>query len=92
MKTCKIKQADLMRLLDWPRAKASDIVTGKQRYNRDLVNEVSLVLNCRPYELLMPPDEAMTLRRLREDIARIASTSPARVTNPTKDGIIRKFA
>ena len=92
METCKLKQADLMRLLEWPRAKASDVVTGKQRYNRDLVNEISLIMNCRPYELLMPPADAMALRRLKDDIVTLAASIPERVEKPAKKDISRKFA
>lgn len=48
------------------------MLRGEQQYTRDAVNEVSAYLNLRPYELLMHPDEAMRLRRLREDAIRIA--------------------
>jgi hypothetical protein len=33
----------------------SDLVTGKQRYNRDVLNDVASALNITPYELLMHP-------------------------------------
>jgi hypothetical protein len=69
------KQADAVRDLDWPKAKASDLWTGKQRYTQDLIEEVSAWLNIRPYELLMHPDDAMAIRRLRETAITIASIS-----------------
>jgi transcriptional regulator with XRE-family HTH domain len=58
-------QADLVRLTDYPKAKMSDLVTGKQRYNRDILNDISKALNINPHELLMHPEDAMALRQLR---------------------------
>lgn len=66
------KQADIVRDLDWNKARVSLMLSGKQQYTRDAVNELSLYLNIRPYELLMHPDDAMRLRRLKEDAIRIA--------------------
>lgn len=59
------KQADLVRDLDWNKAKASLMVNGKQQYTRDEVNELATYLNIQPFELLMHPDDAMAYRRLR---------------------------
>jgi transcriptional regulator with XRE-family HTH domain len=64
----QVSQADLVRLTDYPKAKVSDLVTGKQRYNRDILNEIAAALNLYPYELLMPPEEAMHRRRLVEAV------------------------
>jgi transcriptional regulator with XRE-family HTH domain len=58
-------QAELVRRTDYPKAKVSDLVTGKQRYNRDILNDVASALNVHPYELLMHPSEAMAQRRIR---------------------------
>ncbi len=66
------KQADIVRDLDWNKARISLMASGKQPYTRDAVNELSAYLNLRPYELLMHPDDAMLLRRLREDMIRLA--------------------
>ena len=66
------KQADIVRDLDWNKARVSLMLSGKQQYTRDAVNELSDYLHIRPYELLMHPDEAMRLRRLKEDAIRIA--------------------
>jgi transcriptional regulator with XRE-family HTH domain len=57
-------QADLVRMTDYPKAKVSDLVTGKQRYNRDILNDIASALNVRPHELLMPPEDAMALRQM----------------------------
>lgn len=66
------KQADIVRDLDWNKARVSLMISGKQQYTRDAVNELSNYLHIRPFELLMHPDEAMRLRRLKEDAIRIA--------------------
>lgn len=58
-------QAELGRLTDYPKAKVSDLVTGKQRYNRDILNDVSKALNLYPFELLMHPADAMAQRQMR---------------------------
>ena len=57
-------QAELGRRTDYPKAKVSDLVTGKQRYNRDILNDIANALNLYPYELLMHPDDAMAQRRM----------------------------
>jgi hypothetical protein len=63
------RQADAIRDLGWSRSSASDLWTGKQRYTQDHVDEVARWLGIAPYELLMPPAEAMWLRRLRDVVA-----------------------
>lgn len=72
LKTLGKKQADIVRDLDWNKARVSLTASGKQPYNRDDVNEVADYLNLRPYELLMHPDDAMSLRRLRAEMIRLA--------------------
>ena len=67
------RQADMVRDLDWNKAKVSLTASGKQAYDRDDVNEASAYLNIAPYELLMHPSDAMALRRLRQDVAKIAN-------------------
>lgn len=64
-------QAALGRLTDYPKAKVSDLVTGKQRYNRDILNDVAKALNIGPHELLMHPEDAMALRQLRASARQI---------------------
>lgn len=65
------RQADVVRDLEWNKAKASLMWSGKQPYNRADVNEISAYLNLRPYELLMHPDDAMALRSLRAEALRV---------------------
>lgn len=66
------KQADLVRDLDWNKAKVSLTASGKQPYTRDDINEISIYLAIKPYELLMHPEEAMRLRRVVADAIRLA--------------------
>ncbi len=81
-------QADAVRELGWAKATASHLRNAKQRYTQDLVDEVSDWLKIRPYELLMSPDQAMALRRLRDQAVRIAADSsslePAAAETPPR--------
>lgn len=63
--TLRKRQADLVRDLDWNKAKASLMARGLQPYTRDEVNELAAYLNIQPFELLMHPEDAMAYRRLR---------------------------
>lgn len=65
-------QADLVRDLNWPRAKASDIWNG-QPYRQELVDELAPYLNIKPYEMLLSPEMAMAIRSLRLMAGKIAS-------------------
>jgi transcriptional regulator with XRE-family HTH domain len=65
LKSLQVTQAELGRRTDYPKAKISDLVTGKQRYNRDILNDVAAALNLRPSELLVHPSEAMAQRRIQ---------------------------
>lgn len=80
------KQADMARELEWNKAKVSLTASGKQPYNREDVNEASAYLNIAPYELLMHPEDAMALRRLRQDAARIATPQPESDSGAPPDG------
>jgi transcriptional regulator with XRE-family HTH domain len=59
-------QAEIVRRTDYPKAKVSDLVTGKQRYNRDILNDIASALNVYPFELLLHPSDAMAQRRMRK--------------------------
>jgi transcriptional regulator with XRE-family HTH domain len=65
LKSTGTSQAELGRRTDYPKAKVSDLANGKQRYNRDILNDVARALNIQPYELLMHPADAMAQRRLK---------------------------
>ena len=60
------RQADAERDLGWSRAKTSGLWNLKQRYTQESVDEVAKWLGVRPFELLMPPEEAERLRKLEQ--------------------------
>lgn len=80
MASLDVSQADLCRETGYPKSKMSDLVNGGQRYNRDIVNEVSRALKIRPYELLMHPDLAKAFQRQREDSLRIVADTETLAT------------
>lgn len=73
MALAKKRQADLIKDLGWSRRKASEVFNGDQSYKREIVNEVSEWLQIEPYELLMPPQDALQLRQLRSAAMAIAA-------------------
>lgn len=87
--TMGMKQRDLVTKLDYQPALAHALWHSIQRYRRDHIEQISALLNIQPYELLMPPEEAMAMRRLKSAIAEVtkveapAETAPA--TTPVKD-------
>lgn len=74
--TMGLKQRDLVTKLDYQPAAAHALWHSVQRYRRDHIADISALLNIQPYELLMPPEEAMALRRLRSAIAEVAAAPP----------------
>lgn len=80
-----MSQADLCRATGFPKAKVSELVNGVSRYNRDVVNTIAGALHIHPYELLMHPDDANALKRLRDTAVVIAAESP-RVEPAEKTG------
>lgn len=81
LQTLHKKQADIVRDLDWNKAKVSLMIRGKQPYERDAVNELAAYLNILPHELLMHPDDAMSIRRLKAEMMRLAHETPQRQTD-----------
>lgn len=66
-------QAALCRATGWDKRKASFLVNGRQPYSRGDVDEAALALNIEPFELLMHPEDAFALRRMRRDAIHIAA-------------------
>lgn len=62
----------MVREVDWNKAKVSLLCSGKQEFNRDDLFEAAAWLKIEPYEILIPPDKAMSLRRLVSDARKIA--------------------
>lgn len=69
----RVKQAALSRLTGWDKRKTSYLVNGKQPFNREDVNQVCRALSIAPFELLMHPEDAFALRRMRDVALRIAA-------------------
>ena len=78
-------QADLMKDLNWSKAKASGVWNGQQ-YNQGLIDELAPYLNARPFELLLPPSEAFSIRRMREAAVKLAAENHAGPPPPGNAG------
>jgi hypothetical protein len=71
----KKKQKDIVNDLGWNKSKVSLMYHGKQAYTREEVNELAAYLHIRPHELLMHPDDANAIRRLKKEMIRLAHES-----------------
>lgn len=69
------RQASLVNELGWVKGRANKVYHGAQPYRREVVNEIAGWLGIQPYELLMPPAEALAIRGLRETAQAIVATS-----------------
>lgn len=67
-----LKQNDLVTKLDYPKNTANRLWHGLQPFRRDHVAEISALLNIKPHELLMPPEEAFRIRRLEAAVREAA--------------------
>lgn len=65
-------QRDLVTGLDWLPAKAHKVWHGLQEPKTSEIRDIAALLNIAPHELLMPPEEAMRIRRLRSVISEVA--------------------
>jgi hypothetical protein len=65
MDTLHVRQADMIARAGWSKTTASLLYNCQQDYNPQLVADAARALNIEPWELLMPPAQAMQIRRLR---------------------------
>lgn len=65
--------SDFRERTGWTHRIASQLVNRKIRWNRDHLSEAAFALHVEAFELLMHPDDAFALRRLRKDALRIAA-------------------
>ena len=72
-KTLGKRQSDIVRDLDWNKARVSLLFANKQQYTRDVVNDLANYLHIAPHELLMHPADAMAIRRLRAAMVTLAA-------------------
>ncbi|MBX4388564.1 hypothetical protein K4H03_20985, partial [Mycobacterium tuberculosis] len=73
MKTLDMKNKDLQEQCGWTVRITNQRINRKIRWHRDHLNLAAKALNIYPYELLIPPEDAMAIRRLRSDAIRIAA-------------------
>lgn len=73
MQTLRATQADMMERAGWSKTTASLLYNCRQDLSSKLVFEAAQALSIEPFELFMRPEQAMTLRRLRDDAIRIAA-------------------
>lgn len=78
MKTLRVSQADLARECDWTPSTMHGIYHGRTSYYRDIVNLIARKLKIEPFELLMPPERAMAMRRFQEAALRLAHDSESK--------------
>ena len=72
---CGKRQASLVKDLDWNKARASLMVRGIQPYDRESLNELAEYLHLEPFELLLPPERAMSYRALRSSAEQMTGTN-----------------
>jgi hypothetical protein len=75
------KQTHLQSELGWSRGNANALFHGRTRYHQDTLAEAAAWLGIEPYELLMSPTVAMSMRRLRQSAEAIVSDRPGTFTN-----------
>lgn len=68
-----LKQRDLITKLDYASGTAFKLWHGFQAPTALQIQQVAELLNIEPFELLMHPEEAMRMRRLKQTIAEVAA-------------------
>lgn len=86
MQLANRKQADLVKLLGYSKAKANAIWHGEQRLNEDIMEEIAPLVSARPYELMMTPDRAMHFRKLEAALASVQEEPPPAPAAPEAPG------
>jgi len=80
------KQADVARDLEWNKARVSLMIRGEQQYTREAINEIAAYLNIAPFELLMHPEDAAALKRLRSSALEAIENTKMFEQAPERDG------
>lgn len=71
----RFPHAWLQKETDWSDGKVTNVLSGKKRYDKDIVNLVSDKLGILPYELLMPPQLANAIRAMRSEAPKLAAAT-----------------
>lgn len=82
MDTLQVRQATMCDRTGWSKTTASLLYNCQQDYNPQLVADAARALNVEPWELLMHPELAMQLRRLRAAVAEEAHLRAAEPRTP----------
>jgi transcriptional regulator with XRE-family HTH domain len=75
-------QAKMMELTGWSKATMSQLYNGTQDYSPKYIAEAAKALGIEEYELLMPPEKANNLRKLRAAAEQIVSEVPPSPPSP----------
>lgn len=78
----------MCELTGWNKATCSQLYNNVQDYSPKIVNEAAKALNVEPWELLMTPERAMALRRIRasaEEIVTLAHDAEEAKDKPNGD-------
>lgn len=73
MDTLRVRQSHMIDRAGWSKTTASLLYNRQQDYSPRLVEEASAALNIAPFELLLHPEDAMAIRRMRESAVTIAA-------------------
>lgn len=71
----RFPHAWLQKETGWSDGKVSNVLSGKKRYDRDIINILAKALQIEPYELLMHPDLANAIRSMRKEGPRLAAAA-----------------
>lgn len=68
-----LRQAQIVKDLGWDRSRVSKLFHSIQPYTRGDVDQLAAWMGIKPHELLLPPREAIFLRRIRETAAALVA-------------------
>jgi hypothetical protein len=94
MDTLHVRQSEMIRRTGWSKTTTSLLYNRQQDYNPELVRAAAIALNLAQWELLMPPAEAMALRRVRSNALAIAAEDRSSFTPapPETDRLVPRRA
>lgn len=72
MDTLDVRQSDMVREAGWSKTTASLLYNCQQDMNVDLLKSAAAALHRKPYELLMPPEDAFRAIRHQQEVEREA--------------------
>lgn len=77
MRSKHMTQAALSKATGWSKATTNDIYHGKTAYYREILNKAAAALQVSAWELLMPPEQANAIKKLRAGALEIAADRSA---------------